>query len=244
MMLSVPCFNFRFTPSWGMIILVMLCMSLFVRLGFWQLERAHEKKNMLHKESRLAQQDAKIWSVGNKLPLQYQKIKVQGSFLSQVFFLDNQHYQHQFGYNVLSPLLLHDGSIVMVDRGWIKGDNNRNNLPSTRIPKGILPIHGSAYYPSKKQWVLGAEIEKQTNQVWVLELLNTKLLSHVLQKKVYPFIIRLEKHEKYGYVREWTIVSMPPERHFAYALQWFVMALVIFIIFIALNVKKNDEKSC
>jgi rRNA large subunit m3Psi methyltransferase RlmH len=79
-------------------------------------------------------------------------------------------------------------------------------------------------------------------RVIILEQLDTKLLSQILQKKVYPFIMRLDKQEAHGFVREWAIVSMPPQRHLAYALQWFAMALVILIIFVALNLKKKNEE--
>jgi surfeit locus 1 family protein len=44
-------------------------------------------------------------------------------------------------------------------------------------------------------------------------------------------------------VREWKTVAMPPQRHLAYALQWFVMALVVLIIFVALNLKKKNEET-
>jgi surfeit locus 1 family protein len=32
--------------------------------------------------------------------------------------------------------------------------------------------------------------------------------------------------------QEWKLVSVHPERHYAYALQWFSMATVIFLILI------------
>ncbi|WP_019216188.1 SURF1 family cytochrome oxidase biogenesis protein [Legionella tunisiensis] len=62
-----------------------------------------------------------------------------------------------------------------------------------------------------------------------------------MHKSVYPFIIRLDKSEADSYVREWAVVAMPPERHYAYALQWFAIAFVILILFIALNLKKTNE---
>lgn len=90
-----------------------------------------------------------------------------------------------------------------------------------------------------KQWILGVGLEEKENKMIIIERIDTKLVSQVLQKKVYPFIIRLDKQDAYGFVREWAIVSMPPQRHIAYALQWFAMALVILIIFVALNLKKD-----
>ncbi|WP_274544559.1 SURF1 family cytochrome oxidase biogenesis protein [Legionella oakridgensis] len=73
----------------------------------------------------------------------------------------------------------------------------------------------------------------------VIEWIDTKIISQFLHKSVYPFIIRLDKKEANGFIRAWDIVSMPPQRHYAYAFQWFAIALVIFVLFISLNSKKR-----
>ena len=66
------------------------------------------------------------------------------------------------------------------------------------------------------------------------------MLSKILHKTVYPFIIRLGKNEPYGFVREWPVIAMSPDRHRAYALQWFSMATILAILFIALNFEKEQ----
>ncbi|WP_083501559.1 SURF1 family protein [Legionella worsleiensis] len=240
---SLTCFRFRFTPNWLMIVLTCFFMFVFVWLGLWQIDRANEKSAMMMAQEALAKQEPLSWQGNSPMPKQYQRIQLSGTYLPDVFLLDNQHYQHQFGYNVLSPLQRSDGTVILVDRGWIAGDITRRSFPAIITPKGEIEVRGSVYYPGKKQWVLGPEFEKKEHGMIILELLNAKLVSHLLQKKVYPFIIRLDKQDAYGFVREWAIVSMPPQRHLAYALQWFAMALVIFIIFVALNLKKKNEEA-
>ncbi len=239
---SLTCFNRRFTPSWPMIFLSTLVISLFLKLGFWQIQRADEKKKMLQAASYQKMQDP-IWlNSEQNLPNQYQKVKVQGRYLTHLLLLDNQHYEHQFGYDVISPVLLKNDAIVLVDRGWIPADHSKLNLSSIPLHKKI--IQGIVYFPSNNPWVLGPDHEEKTNNVTVIEKINSQWISQLLQKKVYPFIIRLDREEAYGFVRDWPIVSMPPQRHLAYALQWFTMALVIFILFAALNIKKdNDNKN-
>ena len=240
-MFSLTGFNVRFTPRWQMSLLALLAILFLSRLGFWQLQRAAEKKQMLLAHQVLAKQAPILWQPRNKLPLQYQPITVQGHFLSTVMLLDNQHYQHQFGYHVISPLILADGHVILIDRGWLAGDVTRQTLPKSRMPTGVIKLVGSAYYPSEKNWLLGQLIEKEQAESVVIELIDTKLIGQFLHKSVYPFIIRLGQHEADGYVREWAIVSMPPQRHYAYALQWFAMALVILILFIALNITTKKE---
>lgn len=122
---SVLFFKFRFTPSWLMMSLATLFFTLFLWLGFWQIHRADEKSAMLATQKVQASLPPTAWNKNKKLPLQYEPIKLEGTYLTQLFLLDNQHYQHQFGYNVLSPLLLDDGSVVMIDRGWVLGDVTR-----------------------------------------------------------------------------------------------------------------------
>ena len=238
-MASVPCFPFRFTPSWMMTALTLVVSLLLTSLGFWQLAREHEKSIVLQTEQEMAGRDAVDWQVSSPMPLPFQRIKVSGHYLSTVFLLDNQHHHHQFGYNVLSPLMSSDGSVVLVDRGWVAGDPSRQIFPQIHTPETVIKIHGRVYFPSNKQWVLGPEVERKNPQLSLLERLDTKMVSKILQKKVYPFIIRLDKGDEYGFVRQWVIVSMPPQRHLAYAVQWFSMALTVFVIYIALNLKKK-----
>jgi surfeit locus 1 family protein len=237
---SLTCFTIRFTPSWIMIFLTVFVTSLFLRLGFWQIQRANQKETMVLAQASLAKLEPIEWH--GQQPLQYQRVRVIGRYLPDVFLLDNQHQQHQFGFDVISPLLLNNGTVVLIDRGWVPGDVTRRTFPQVTTPDKQVQVEGSVYFPSSQQWVLGASMEKKSNKLTILETLAPKEVSHILQKKVYPFIIRLNKEDKHGFVRQWAIVSVPPQRHLAYAWQWFAMAFVVFIIFIALNLKKNEKK--
>lgn len=240
-MMSVTCFNRRFTPNWKMTILACLAILFFGRLGFWQVHRADEKKQMLAVQASYADKAPIAWSTDMVNPQQYQRIIVEGQFLNEKILLDNQHHNHQFGYNVITPLLLTSGKVVLIDRGWVAGDMARQQFPVPQIPDKAIQILGNVYYPSSKSWVLGPVVEEKQQNIRLIERIDTQLISQFLHKPVYPFIIRLDKDEEYGYVREWAVVAMPPERHYAYALQWFAMAGVVLILFIALNLKKANK---
>ncbi|MGQ3892547.1 SURF1 family protein [Legionella sp. CNM-4043-24] len=242
-MASLPFFSRRFTPKWYMTCLAALAISLLSSLGYWQLQRAEEKSDMLNRATQLSQQAPSHWTESQTLPAQYQNLSVRGTYLPQVLLLDNQYHDHQIGYDVLSPLLLSNNRIILVDRGWIKASADRRQIPDISNPLRELQLSGQAYYPSEKTWVLGEVIEKKSDKNILIEKIDTKIISQLLHKSVYPFIIRLGGQEAYGFIRDWAVVSMPPERHKAYALQWFAMALIVLILFITLNLKKTDEKS-
>lgn len=234
-MSSVPFFKKPFILG----LLALLSIAFLMRLGFWQLHRAEEKRQMLALAAKQAIADPKDWHWGDADPKQYQRIRVKGHYLPEIFLLDNQHYQHQFGFHVLSPFLLDDGHYVLIDRGWIAGDQSRRQFPQINTPEGFMLLNGVSYYPSDKTWTLGPIIEKKQAKLTIIEQIDIKLLSQLLQKEITPFIIRLDKAEADGFVRDWAIVSMPPERHLGYAFQWFAMALVLFIIVIILSLKKK-----
>jgi surfeit locus 1 family protein len=193
---------------------------------------------MISSLTTLSAQKPTDWVSGDLLPKQYQSITVKGYFLMDKILLDNQHYQHQFGYDVISPLVLSSGQIVLVDRGWII---KSRGVSGVDVPSGMVNLTGSAYYPSDKNWLLGQAVEKHEDGLLVLELLDIKLVGHILNKSVYPFVIRLARDEPNGYTREWAVVAMNPQRHYGYAFQWFAIGLVIFIIFVALNLKISSE---
>lgn len=224
-----------------MTVLAILVFSLLMSLGFWQIQRGQEKKSMLVAQQLEANKSAQLWSPVNNNPQQYQPLELIGHYLPFILFLDNQHFQHQFGYHVLSPLVLSNHRIVLVDRGWVAGEASRAILPLTKTPTGQQKIEGSVYYPSVNHWTLGTIIEQKNDQAALIEQIDIKLISEFLHKSLYPFIIRLDKSAAEGYVREWAIVAMPPERHYAYALQWFALALVILGLYTVLNLKKIDE---
>ena len=239
-MVSLTRFQCNFIANWRFGVLTALICLFFLQLGVWQLKRAHEKEDMLIAEHRLLLQAPMDWPArGIKDPMQYQRLHVLGTFLKVTLLLDNQHYQHQLGYNVLSPLLLTNGTVALIDRGWVPGKLSREELPSVAIPKGTLDIVGSAYYPSSKSWSLGTFFDRKQANTAVIELFDAHIISQFLHKPVYPFIIRMRDDDPNSFVREWSLVSMPPARHIAYAVQWFAMALVSVILFVVLTIKKK-----
>src|SRR5204862_3085476 len=52
-------------------------------------------------------------------------------------------------------------------------------------------------------------------------------------------LLLLDPEQPGGYTREWTDFGFPPERHFAYAFQWVLLALATLIIFLRVNRKQT-----
>jgi surfeit locus 1 family protein len=222
------------------LLLTLIGIAFLSSLGFWQLHRAEEKKIILQKEAQQATIAPVLWESGQELPLQYVRIALTGTYLPDIFLLDNQHGKnHQFGFHVISPLLLPDETVVLIDRGFVTGSPLRQTFPVIHTPSETLTVQGIAWYPHLLPWTMGPLYEKKQAGLTIVEHIDTKMISGLLQKPIYPFIMRLHKAEKYGFEREWVLVSMQPERHQAYALQWFAMAVVLLFIYVGLNFRKK-----
>lgn len=232
-MSSLTDFKFCFTSSRFILGLAFVGLIIFLKLGFWQIERAHEKQELMLKyKTEELKKPVSFPSQNSSLIAQYQPIKTRGYYLKSLFLLDNQHYKHEFGYDVIAPLLLENGRVVMVDRGFVTADPSRLKLPVIDIPDGLITILGSVYYPSKNSWVLGEAIERKNEKISIIEWIEPNLISHILHKSVYPFIIRLNVRNANGFVRDWSVVAMSPKRHYAYAIQWFSFAFIIIILLV------------
>jgi surfeit locus 1 family protein len=211
-------------------------------LGVWQLQRADEKRMLLQQAHQQQMRPPVLWKTGDKQPSAYASLRVQGHFLPNRILLDNQHHRHRFGYDVLSLFQLESGGILLIDHGFVPGAVDRKTYPQVDFPTDTQTLTGSAYYPNPHPWVLGPLLEKKDANLWLVEALDLKMMGETLHQALYPFIIRLDKASLHGFVRSWPIISMKPERHVAYALQWFLLSVVALIF--AWNHRPGSVKKC
>lgn len=236
--MSITFFHYRFTPKILSTIVMSLVIAGCIALGFWQLERAHTKESILNKFHTQHLQN--FISVKKLVPAQFQPIKVSGNFLDYNFFLDNQFHDHKVGYNVISAFKTTDNRVIFIDRGWVIDASQRQKIPKIITPARNLILRGYTYYPTK-MLALGNILEKKAAKFAIIEKIDINLMREILQISAYPFIMRLDKHEAFGFIRNWKLVSMPPKRHYAYAVQWFALAFSAFILYIWWNSRKFYE---
>lgn len=211
-------------------ILYCLGLLLLLGLGTWQVSRGLHKDNVLS----LVKNKHKDYPVLTELPadheaLHYQKITVKGYWNTQHFFLlENRMHQSQLGYEVLVPVKLPNTQTLLVNRGWIA------NTQATQIPPPEeTELTGTLYMP-KIGYTIGESIQQDqlNTPLWPKNSLYMDLpaFSSALQQPLYPAILVLDENHKDSLTRIWKPVVIAPERHYAYALQWYGLAIV-FIIF-------------
>ena len=215
-----------------------LClMVLLVSLGNWQLSRSREKAALL------AQQEQSLRAPSIQLDLdrvddienlRYRTVEIKGRFDSRhQFLIDNQIRHGQPGYFVMTPLIPENSSrAVLVNRGWVALNDDRSVLPDVTLQEDQAVIEGRINkFPAIGLKLSGAEIPTDS---WpaVVQVVDSRVLSEKLGYPLVTFQIELDKDSGEGYLREWMIATtIPPEKHVAYALQWFGLALALTVLF-------------
>lgn len=233
--------------SWLGVSAYVLMMLLLCSLGVWQLGRAEQKKQML------LQQQAAIDSgvinlnqqaVADVSAVRYRKAKLTGHYdLAHQFLLDNQIVDGKTGYFVLTPFRV-DGqqATILINRGWLAVGGDRNQMPDLTMRTEPTEVTGRInQFPSVGLVLKGAEIPTE-NWPSVVQVVDSKVLSQKLGYEIAAFQIELDSSVAEGYRREWKInVPIPPEKHLAYAVQWFGLALTLTALFIWISIKKRSE---
>ncbi len=229
--------------NWVIAICVLLTMSGLIRLGIWQLSRAQEKIQL--QESFLEFSEEQATPIEN-LPIagrefdamqhQNRQVELTGRFLNEnSIFLIYQTYEEQLGFEVVTPFELSAiDLIVMVSRGW-SGVTSEGELARV-LPKinGELVLQGQIYVPTEKEAVRTNEL---VNESWPLttRYLNINELSRHFDSSIFPYVIRLGLDQPGVLVRHWPAVTANTSQNFSYALQWFSMAIAVFIVSLILS---------
>ena len=220
----------------------LLCLSLFCLccvLGVWQLHRYAYKKNLIvNYQQRIKAAPIDFQTVLRQGDLQFKRIKIDGQYLNQLtVFIQNRFYHDELGFEVLTPLqIVGEKTLLLVDRGWIKKSNINSLVPVTAQQK----ITGYLKLLDEYQFILGKNVLQPNQKPLVLQRIDTKDLSQITHRDFYPFILRLSPDATNGYVRDWTIISVTPERHLAYAVQWFALALVLLIAYFCFCYERKE----
>ena len=226
-------------------LVTILLLPILVSLGFWQIDRAAQKQELIRLYDEAQKQAALELKTEQAITplLNYRDVEIHGQYQERfTIFHDNQVHNKQPGYHVIQAVKIADSDYsVLVNRGWVRMGQTRQELPSVKTPAESLSLKGKIKLISEKTFTLG-DI-KQSNQGWpaVVQWLDTEELSKATGLKLHPFIVLLDANDAHGLVRDWKPVVMQPEKNISYAVQWFSLALVLLIIYIVVNFKEIDK---
>lgn len=235
----------KFRPSVLGLLATLAGVGFFTMLGNWQLGRASEKQSLLEAQASWVGQAALPVSELDSVTAaqRYRPVLAQGRYLGQrQVLIDNQIYNGQAGYRVLTPLITEiDEGIVLVDRGWVSAGGTREVLPNPPPPAGFLTLQGELDNPPRMALRLGSSIVAQDGWPLLLVDFDVGEISQRLEREVFPMILRLAQDQPGRLLMPPSAVAQfGPGRHLSYAVQWFALAAAVVIIFLVMSWERRD----
>ncbi len=221
------------------LIFTLLVFSGLVKLGLWQSDRALQKEQRLATIEQLIEVQA--LSLAQVLAQQKNEINdlpilLKGEFDSEILFLlDNQANKGRLGYRVYQVFNV-DDQAVLINLGWVQGSINRQELPDIKAITGEFQLTGHVRKIEKGIMLMEQQLNKNN---WPLRVQQVELdkFSTLISRELLPFVVYLDKTESVGYEKNWQPIVMPPEKHRAYAFQWFSLAIAWLSLMIWASIK-------
>ncbi|MEJ2679241.1 MAG: SURF1 family protein [Gemmatimonadota bacterium] len=235
-------------------VLVFGAAAVCVRLGIWQLHRLGERKahNALM-EARMAAPPVALEHVAAGTAL-YRRVALRGVYdNAHAIILANRSRRGLPGVDVVSPLRLADGGVVLVERGWLPSADAETADIAPYARADTVSVEGIVLpFPQR---FLGAIVREPKNapadafaRTWFR--LDGKDLQRCFPYPIAPFFVREMQREPAPAggsaavgdpSREEVAAGEPPRLdvipppelgngpHLSYAIQWFSFALIFLI---------------
>ncbi len=233
-------------PRVGILLLALLAVAFFCRLGFWQMGRALEKEVMAARyEERLHLPPLTLPQLlARGADVEDFPVRLRGRYdNTRLVYLDNQPNGPVAGFHVYTVFFPDgDATGILVNRGWIPVASDFQKLPP--VPAAVAAeLTGSVALPSPYFTVGATDYRQRPLRVSRLEM---SPLSAALGVQLRPFVIRLDAAAADGFRREWSPAArlgMAPEKHRAYAFQWFSLAFTVLVVLIVVNLRKSGSRN-
>ena len=238
--------SFRFVPALVPSLAFLLVFPILISLGLWQLDRAEEKREI----------ERQVSTAMSRAPLNINQVQVdqlsadiyrpavlQGRFDNERQYLwDNKTSNGKPGYQVLTPFLL-DGSdwVVIVNRGWIPILGRRDEFPDITVDTSPQAILGVIKQPSNALQLAASDSTQAQTYPHLVQAFEPPAIAVELQHPVAPVLLELDAADNHGFVRDWQPYYGKIGKHIGYAIQWFLMGLIVVFLYIKLNLKRLPD---
>ncbi|HEX7969921.1 MAG TPA: SURF1 family protein, partial [Stellaceae bacterium] len=175
--------------------------------------------------------------------LEYRRVRVTGTFLNdRELYLGATSEDGRAGYQVITPLRLADGAILLVNRGFVPQDRRSPESRAAGEMQGEVTVTGLLRLPpeGKPYWFLPSNSAARNYWIYV-DIPAMAAAQHL--DRVLPFYVDADATPNPGGlpVGGQTPLELPND-HLQYAITWYALAAglaVIYIVFIRRRVREG-----
>jgi cytochrome oxidase assembly protein ShyY1 len=228
-------YRFLLRPRWiAFTVIVITAIVVMINLGFWQLRRLDERQAFNAAVSQRFDQpavgvdelippDAEVGDDG-LADVEWRSVVASGRYLpDEELRIVNRSQGGRAGDNVVTPLLLDDGRVLLVARGFVPLDVE----PATAPPSDVT-IEGRLRRSETRR--TGALSDQGEGDLTVAQRIDIPRLAAQLPGEVVPMYVELtesdppESGELPEPIAEPTLDEGP---HLSYAVQWFIFSALV-----------------
>lgn len=213
-------------------VLCLLTFPLLLSLGIWQLQRAEEKRERQDELEAVQSQPPEVLPGADPAQLsEHRRLILTGRYWpGRNWLLDNRQREGQVGFEVVTPFELSDGTVLLVNRGWVPGERDRRTLPDPAVPEGEVTLFGDWWSPSDHPLLEG----EGGSAGWpkVIVSIAPEPMAETLGEPLYGHYVKLDDGSPGALTTQWQQYEISAAKHLGYAVQWFAMALAVLLWFV------------
>ena len=229
----------KFNPGKRITIFFVFFAFLFFSLGLWQIERGQSKTNLLDDfEKKILEKPSYI----NQKSQKWDRVYVEGKWDgSKQILIDNVISRGIAGYKVLTPLRMKEtDQLILVDRGWIKQNTFRDQLPDIKLMQIDEVVSGILEIPELGLVLSDDLVSKEWPKI--SQTKNLGVIKNEYDENIFPMILLADPTLKNSleYIKI-TPTNMTPIKHYGYSAQWFLMFIVLCFMYVWYGYKRNAK---
>ncbi|MAU68825.1 MAG: hypothetical protein CMQ93_00540 [Gammaproteobacteria bacterium] len=229
----------KFNPGKRITIFFVFFAFLFFSLGLWQIERGQAKTNLLDDfEKKILEKPSYI----NQKSQKWDRVYVEGKWdSSKQILIDNVIRRGIAGYKVLTPLRMKEtDQLILVDRGWIKQNTFRDQLPDIKLIQIDEVVSGILEIPELGLVLSDDLVSKEWPKI--SQTKNLGVIKNEYDENIFPMILLADPTLKNSleYIKI-TPTNMTPIKHYGYSAQWFLMFIVLCFMYVWYGYKRNAK---
>jgi len=230
--------------------LVIAGAAVCVRLGIWQLDRLDQRRAFnaqVVSMRALPPLDISAGAPADIVSMEYRAVVVTGVYdYDNQVSIRNQYYNEMYGFNLLTPLRLADGTAVLVDRGWIPADGYATprdwafyDGPQQVRVEGVIRLGRAA---ATFGGVTDPTLEPGQTRLDTWTFVNLERLALQLPYAILPVYIQQTAQSDSGQpIPHPEEIDLTEGPHFGYALQWFTFATILVVGY-PFYLRKQEER--
>lgn len=232
----------RFRPTLLPTLMTLPALLVLLALGTWQLQR------LAWKETLIAERQTQLAAVPAPLPqftdaaaggLAHRRFSVRGRFLhEQTLFYGAPAVGGMPGVELLTPLRLDDGRMIVVNRGWIPLDARQAAARPQTLTEGAVAIIGVLRPASTETGWFTPEPDRRAGHWFSYDV--AAMAAH-LALPLLPAVLEAVPDAERGRLplaraAEVNLVN----HHLQYALTWYGLALALAVIYTVYHLRREN----